>query len=97
MSTFEDRLWSQLVAEHEQRLRAPSSPVAPTIAPTRHNHRRRLLTSTALATAALATALALALGASTSTPPAYAVTPTATAPSPSRWTTSPRSPGSMPS
>jgi hypothetical protein len=80
MSTFEDRLWSQLVAEHERRLRAPSwpvapsSPVAPAIAPTRHNHRRRLLTSTALATAALVTALALALGASTSTPPAYAVT-----------------------
>jgi hypothetical protein len=89
MSTFEDRLWLELVAEHEHHQQAPDSPVRltrPLSARTRplsarprsrrrhHGRRPALLTGTALATAVAATTAALTLGASTSTPPAYAVT-----------------------
>ena len=72
MSTFEDRLWAQLVDEHQHGLRT----AGPQTSPIRHGRRRRpaLITGTALATAAAATAAILALSASTSTPPAYAVT-----------------------
>jgi hypothetical protein len=76
MSTFEDRLWSQLSQEHGDRMRL--SPAAPT--PTRARNRTRdrsrpaLITGTALAATGLALAAVLAFTATTSTPPAYAVT-----------------------
>lgn len=66
MSTYEDRLWSQLVREHGDQLQLP------TIAARPHRRRPALITGTALA-AAIATAAALVLTATTSTP-AYAVT-----------------------
>ncbi|HSC04307.1 MAG TPA: hypothetical protein VLC49_13330 [Solirubrobacteraceae bacterium] len=66
MSTFEDRLWSELVREHGHQMRLPATTV-------RANHRRpALITGTALATA-VAVAAAVLLFATTSTP-AYAVT-----------------------
>jgi hypothetical protein len=71
MSTFEDRLWSQLVAEHD-RLRAQGPPAE--AKRTRRPGGRVLMTGTMIATAVAATAAVLTLGASTSTPPAYAVT-----------------------
>lgn len=72
MSTFEDRLWSQLVTEYGDRMRLPT-PTTPR-ASARRRRRPALITGTALATAALATAVVLILSASTSAPPAYAVT-----------------------
>lgn len=71
MSTFEDRLWSQLVDEHGHRMRrTPDTPAA------RATGRRRpaIVTGTAVAAAGLAAAAILAFGATTSAPPAYAVT-----------------------
>lgn len=71
MSTFEDRLWSELVREHGDEMR-PRPAMSATHAPRRR--RPLLLTGTALGTVALAAAAVLALSATTSTPPAYAVT-----------------------
>jgi hypothetical protein len=68
VSSFEDRLWSDLVRDHGEQLRAIPAPVA---------HRRRrpaLLTATALAVAGLTAAAIIAFTATTSAPPAYAVT-----------------------
>jgi hypothetical protein len=67
MSTFEDRLWSQLVREHGHEMQLPPITV--------RTSRRRpaLITGTALATAVAAAAAVLVLTATTSTP-AYAVT-----------------------
>ena len=66
MSTFEDRLWSQLVREHGDQMQLPPR--------TAQRSRRRpgLITGTALATAATAAAAAVIFTATTSTP-AYAV------------------------
>jgi hypothetical protein len=69
MSTFEDRLWSDLVREHGDQMRSHRGLTRP---PSRR--RPALITGSALATAALATAGVLALTAGTSAPPAYAVT-----------------------
>jgi hypothetical protein len=71
MSTFEDRLWSQLVEEHGDELRSSHTMTAPG-----HRRRRRpaLVTGTALAGAGLAAAAVVAITATTSTPPAFAVT-----------------------
>jgi hypothetical protein len=72
MSTFEDRLWSQLVDEHGDRMVIrPKARAA-----SRHQTRNQpaLITSTAVAVTALAVAAVLAFTATTSTPPAYAVT-----------------------
>lgn len=67
MSSFEDRLWSQLVREHGHQMQLPKLIV-------RSNRRRpALITGTALATAAVAAAAVLAFTATTTTP-AYAVT-----------------------
>jgi hypothetical protein len=68
MSTFEDRLWSQLVREHGDQMQLS------TIAIKRHRRRPALVAGTALASVALATAAVLALTAGTGAPPAYAVT-----------------------
>lgn len=68
MSTFEDRLWSDLVHEHGAEMRTHSGL---THAPRRR--RPALLTGTALATAGATAAAALVLSATTSAPPAYAV------------------------
>jgi hypothetical protein len=68
MSTFEDRLWSQLVHEHGDRMRLPT----PTVAAKRH--RPALITGTVLATAGALAATVLAFTATTSAPPAFAVT-----------------------
>lgn len=67
MSTFEDRLWSQLVREHgdQMRLHAASN--------TRRPRRPAVLAGAALTTAGLAAAALLAFSATTTTP-AYAVT-----------------------
>lgn len=67
MSTFEDRLWSELVREHGHQIQPPTVGARPA------RRRPALITASALATVALATAL-LALTAGTSAPPAYAVT-----------------------
>jgi hypothetical protein len=67
MSTFEDRLWSQLVREHGDHMHLPAITA-------RANRRGpALITGTALATAVTAAAALLAITATTSTP-AYAVT-----------------------
>ncbi|MGN6867695.1 MAG: hypothetical protein ACTHMY_04745 [Solirubrobacteraceae bacterium] len=66
MSTFEDRLWSQLVREHGDQMQLP------TIAARPHRRRPALITASALATAVVVAAV-LVLTATTSTP-AYAVT-----------------------
>jgi hypothetical protein len=70
MSTFEDRLWSQLVRQHADEMSVGAAHA------TRHRTRRRpaVLTASALATAGVVAAIALAISASTSAPPAYAVT-----------------------
>lgn len=70
MTTFEDRLWADLVREHadEIRIHGTSSP--------RHTTSRRrpaLLTGTAIAAAGLIAAAVLAVNAITAAPPAYAV------------------------
>lgn len=67
MSTFEDRLWSQLVREHGHQMQLPAISV--------RSHRRRpaLIPGTALA-AALAAAAAVLVFTATSSTPAYAVT-----------------------
>jgi hypothetical protein len=67
MSTFEDRLWSELVREHgdQMRLHGTSS--------TRRLRRPTVLAGAALSTAGLAAAAVLAFSATTTTP-AYAVT-----------------------
>jgi hypothetical protein len=69
MSTFEDRLWAQLVDEHGDHVRLPGPG-------TRASHKRRpaLITTTALATGGVVATVVLAFSASTSAPPAYAVT-----------------------
>jgi hypothetical protein len=67
MSTFEDRLWSQLVREHGDEMKPPAIGVTP------HRRRPALITGTVLATAVAAAAAVLVLTATTSTP-AYAVT-----------------------
>jgi hypothetical protein len=71
MSTFEDRLWSQLVDEHGDKLRTRPGMTAPG-----HRRRRRpaLITGTALAATSVTAAAVLGFSATTSTPPAYAVT-----------------------
>jgi hypothetical protein len=71
MSTYEDRLWSDLVREHGEQMRAH-----PVLTRTSTSRRRPgIVTSTAaLAAAAAAVTVALILSVTTSTPPAYAVT-----------------------
>jgi hypothetical protein len=71
MSTFEDRLWSQLVEEHGDELLTSHVMTLPA-----HRRRRRpaLITGTALAATSLTAAAVLGFNASTSTAPAYAVT-----------------------
>jgi hypothetical protein len=71
MSTFEDRLWSQLVEEYGDELLIRPGMTAPG-----HRRRRRpaLITGTALVATSLTAAAVLGLSASTSTPPAFAVT-----------------------
>ena len=71
MSTFEDRLWSQLVDEHGDRMRLPDPATRVTQT---HKRRPALITGTALATAGAAVAAVIAFSAGTSAPPAYAVT-----------------------
>jgi hypothetical protein len=66
MSTFEDRLWSELVREHGHQMQPPTISVIP------HRRRPALITGTALA-AAVAAAAVLVFTATSSTP-AYAVT-----------------------
>lgn len=66
MSTFEDRLWSQLVREHGDQMQLP------TIKANSARRRPALITGTALA-AVVAAAAVIILTATTSTP-AYAVT-----------------------
>jgi hypothetical protein len=68
MSTFEDRLWSDLVREHGDQMAAHRGLTRPA-----SRRRPALITGSALVTVALATALVLALTAGTSAPPAYAV------------------------
>jgi hypothetical protein len=67
MSTFEDRLWSELVREHGHQIPSPTISARPT------RRRPALITAGALATAAVAAAAILAATVTTSTP-AYAVT-----------------------
>jgi len=67
MSTFEDRLWSELVREHGHQMQLPAITVRAS------RRRSALITGTALATAVAAAAVVLAVTATTSTP-AYAVT-----------------------
>jgi hypothetical protein len=67
MSTFEDRLWSELVREHADQMPLP------TITARTSRRRPALITGTALATAIAAAAAVLVFTATTSTP-AYAVT-----------------------
>jgi hypothetical protein len=70
MSTFQERLWSDLVREHGDQIRAhPATPIA-----VRRRRRPALVTGTALAVTGAAIAAALILSATTSAPPAYAVT-----------------------
>lgn len=68
MSTFEDRLWAQLVREHGDEMQLATS--------TARSDRRRpaLIGATALAVAGAGAAIVLAIGAGASAPPAYAVT-----------------------
>ncbi|MBV9804964.1 MAG: hypothetical protein JO130_17320 [Solirubrobacterales bacterium] len=65
MSTFEDRLWSELVDVHGDEMRFPPSGA--------RRRRPALLTGTALAAVAAAAAV-LVFTAGTTAPPAYAVT-----------------------
>jgi hypothetical protein len=67
MSTFEDRLWSQLVREHGHQMQPPSIRATP------NPRRPALITGTALA-AAVAVAAALLVFTATTSVPAYAVT-----------------------
>jgi hypothetical protein len=81
MTSFEDQLWSDLVREHGDRMRASSTHTAALAtsmtgqrAPrARRVRRTAILSGTALATAGATTAAVLALSAS-SAPPAFAVT-----------------------
>ncbi len=70
MSTFEDRLWSELVQQHGDEIRLGS---AASSTP-RRTRRPAVLASAAMTTAGVAAAAVLVLTATTSTPPAYAVT-----------------------
>ncbi len=67
MNSFEDRLWSELVREHGDRMQLQTSTAR------RERRRPALIGGTALAGAAAAAAAVLAFTATTSTP-AYAVT-----------------------
>jgi hypothetical protein len=72
MSTFEDRLWAELVREHGDQLRAHDR-----ASPLRRRHTRRpavLSGAAALAAAGLIAAAVLAFTGTTAAPPAYAVT-----------------------
>ena len=69
MSTFEDRLWSELVHEHGDHMRLEHASTAAL-----SRRRPALLTGTALVAAGLTAAGILAITATTSAPPAYAVT-----------------------
>jgi hypothetical protein len=81
MSSFEDRLWSDLVREHGHRIRAEPSQTAALATsatrpgPTRVRRKRRpaILTGTVLGTAGAAAAVVVALT-TTTTAPAFAVT-----------------------
>lgn len=81
MTSFEDQLWSDLVSEHADRMRAfptQAAALAGSVTVGRAPRARRLrrtaiLSGTALATAGATTAAVLALTAS-ATPPAFAVT-----------------------
>ena len=68
MTTFEDRLWEDLVHEHGDQMRAPAL--------TRPARRRRpgLITGAALAGVGVIAAAVLIFTATTAAPPAYAVT-----------------------
>jgi hypothetical protein len=70
MTTFQDRLWSDLVRDHGDQMRTHTLAARPA----GRRHRPALITGTALCTAGLAVAAALILSASTNAPPAYAVT-----------------------
>jgi len=66
MSTFEDRLWSELVREHGDRMQLPMKAV--------RRARRRPALIGAIALAAAATASAVLVFTATTSTPAYAVT-----------------------
>jgi hypothetical protein len=69
MSTFEDRLWSDLVREHGDQMRLHA-----TTEPWQARRRRPALITSSLAAAGAVIAAIVALTATTATPPAYAVT-----------------------
>ena len=72
MTTFEDRLWTDLVREHGELLRLHPGPAA---APTAVRRRRpAVLTGAALAAVGVIATGVLALTATTAAPPAFAVT-----------------------
>ena len=72
MTSFEDRLWTDLVREHGDQLRRHPARTGP---PTADRRRRPvLLTGTALAAVGVIAAGVLALTATTAAPPAFAVT-----------------------
>lgn len=68
MSTFEDRLWSELVREHGDRMRLDGTTTV------RRGRRPAVLTGTALGATGLAAAAALLVFGATKSTPAYAVT-----------------------
>ena len=68
MSTFEDRLWSELVREHADRMRLDGTTTV------RRGRRPAVLTGTALGATGLAGAAALLVFGATKSTPAYAVT-----------------------
>jgi hypothetical protein len=71
MSTFEDRLWSELAREHGEEIRLHGTTA--TNHPARRRRRPAVLAATALSTACVTAAAVLALTATTAAPPAYAV------------------------
>jgi hypothetical protein len=67
MSTFEDRLWSELVREHGDQMRLHGTTTVRRLRPV-------VVGGTALITAGVTAAAVLALTATTAAPPAFAVT-----------------------
>jgi hypothetical protein len=72
MSSFEDRLWSELVRDHGDEIRQHAATA--TRRPARRRRHPTVLAGTALSTAGVTAAAVLALTATTAAPPAYAVT-----------------------
>jgi hypothetical protein len=71
MSSFEDRLWSELVRDHGDEIRLHGATT--THHPARRRRRPAVLAGTALSIAGVTAAAVLALTATTAAPPAYAV------------------------